>query len=402
MSIDISSRTNPQRAGTVKSPYRIPISDLGIKDDQSDARAFLNGIKAGFGMVGAMGAFYLFYEDQAMGEYIRVFRSPHLHDEPARWTVAAEFQPLPKTVPVQQPWYLGWLQWVNNKAAQQQDDWNDASRFMKVPWKDGLFKRPPVPDANKPDYGILIDRNIDAQYGIESLGLRPANQFEIDTINRRAGWKPGTNNVAAARLGDWICDGIGRRTPENVGLYGGKGGGKAPKRAGIITPDDLLYGWTEAKTFAMPNVMCGTGGQGGKPAECIPSWVVEHPTNAQRPGFRYPYGYQPGITIRHGARIFNTRTEEQIQEFADRKGYTGAKRVSAVNCYRGACKFGGQVGETSGMASFETVGYGNPIHDAGFRVAGVPTAAELWEIFDGFWTPETTRVANDARIDMAR
>ena len=54
------------------------------------------------------------------------------------------------------------------------------------------------------------------------------------------------------------------------------------------------------------------------------------------------------------------------------------------------------------MASFESVGYGNPIHDAGFRVAGVPTAAELWEIFDGFWTPETTRVANDARIDMAR
>ena len=394
--------SQPQRAGTVKSPYRIPVHELGVKEDQSDAQAFLNGIKNGFGIVGEAGAFYLFFEDQARGEYIRVFRSPLLHGEPARWTAAEEFQPLPKTVPVQQPWYLGWLQWRNDLAARRQDDWNNYSRFVKLPWKEGVFKRPPAPDPNTPDYGVLIDKLIDGQYGMETLGLRPANQFDIDAINRAAGWKPGTNNVTAARMGDWIFDGFGRRTPDNVGKYEGKGCGKVSKRAGIITPDDLLYGWTEAKTLAMPNVMCGTGGQGGKPAECVPTFRVEHPTNAQRPGFRYPYGYQPGITIRHGARIFNTRTEEQIQEFADRKGYAGAKRVSAVNCYRGACDFGGQVGETSGMASFESVGYGNPIHDAGFRVAGVPTAAELWEIFDGFWTPETTRVANDARIDMAR
>lgn len=51
--------SQPQRAGTVKSPYRIPVHELGVKEDQSDAQAFLNGIKNGFGIVGEAGAFYL-------------------------------------------------------------------------------------------------------------------------------------------------------------------------------------------------------------------------------------------------------------------------------------------------------------------------------------------------------
>ena len=176
--------SQPQRAGTVKSPYRIPVHELGVNEDQSDAQAFLNGIKNGFGIVGEAGAFYLFFEDQARGEYIRAFRSPLLHGEPARWTAAEEFQPLPKTVPVQQPWYLGWLQWRNDLAARRQDDWNNYSRFVKLPWKEGVFKRPPAPDPNTPDYGVLIDKLIDGQYGMETLGLRPANQFDIDAINR--------------------------------------------------------------------------------------------------------------------------------------------------------------------------------------------------------------------------
>ena len=58
--------SQPQRAGTVKSPYRIPVHELGVNEDQSDAQAFLNGIKNGFGIVGEAGAFYLFFEDQAL------------------------------------------------------------------------------------------------------------------------------------------------------------------------------------------------------------------------------------------------------------------------------------------------------------------------------------------------
>lgn len=395
---------------SIPSPLRVPSKDLGRAADQSMLRGFHEGRQrdwwpfaggktpnGSFGALTGFGGFALFYRWQAKYT-VDAYRNPDVMWDPARWGII-EFQPLPypSVRPVKKFW--PWDQWAANLDAARQTAFREWSRKVQIPWADD-FRTPPVPDPRYADFGWLLDDDETGMSGLETLGLRIASQHNVDTINRAAGYDPKTGG-SPMKPGDRVLDGIARRTASNIGKYEGRGCGNLPKRAGLLTPEDLLFGVDECKAIVFPNVAFGPK------ATAQPGFRVEHPLPKQiDPSDAFPMGDDPRM-IRHGTRFTCTRSRNtgpnSIERWADSEGFTGDLRTSAINFAVGMCEFGGFSAETGrGQAGVEAVHLGsNPVQDEKYREAGVKTAADGWRLGNNLMAPGFVEVTNSPAMTAA-
>lgn len=192
---------------------------------------------------------------------------------------------------------------------------------------------------------MVDDRADDPSSGWEVLGLRQPWLLEQFALGLRT-W-------GAYRPGDWICDAIARRRPDNAGTYDFRGAGRVPKRCGVVTAGEVASG-DVGHSMALTGIT-----QWGPGARFVaPATRVEHPTTAPA---GYPKGLAPGSTLAvpHGTRLALDIDDADIARWARR--HTGPLAETAKTLVRGLRDWGVTVLETGvGDPQIETTGTVGP------------------------------------------
>ena len=329
----------------------VPAAQLGDANDQAPAAAWWQwGSSMNWGgRPGQPGlpitardwSWPIWQARDAAGRTIRVWRNPAVWDEPARWSTVAEF--VRDTGPAVIPWGAGWR------------------------------------GGTGTDQGVLVDDGIGG--GWDALNLRPANWLDAIPLAFRSRFQ--------ARSGDWVCDGLVRRTPTNDGTYEGRGAGRVPKRAGILTADMAANGVTTALAMVGFNVQYEKGARFVAPAT-----RVEHLTAASLgPTARtLPPGNDPRM-IPHGTRFRLSMTDLELDQWSTR--HAGAKRTTALIVATGLRDYGWVCLETgTGRCQLESEGTLNPAVAAVWSSIGMRTDADFGNLLDGLFTPSNVKVVN--------
>lgn len=273
-----------------------------------------------------------------------------------------------------------------------------------IPWgKD--FRSSVSPAGVAADNGCLIDLDTDGARGWELLGLRKPNDSDRNAMSIRTrpahplGWLAillGLAKPPRFQAGDMMADACHFRTPENAGRVEGRGGGKIPKRLGIVTAAELAAGVVEhAISVTAMNPNHGPIPAGKPPCE----WVnratrCEHATRNN--GTVTPAGAAstlPGKVIRNGQAYALVMTDYQKEAWLDSRGYTGKLRRTA-GIFADAYRF-------RGFECYETCTV-DPQSECGLTAEqwaenGVPDAATCNALMDGIEDYATVVALNPDR-----